>query len=85
MSLDGGTLQALADLAKEWSVSKAEVIRRAVRRAKDEAEREANFPKPLSALDWLQNGGGLTLQESQTFRDDVQAEREAKLYWWEQP
>lgn len=41
------------------------------------------MPKPLQALDWLQNGGGLTVQEAEAFRAEVQAERDAKRYWWE--
>lgn len=85
MALDGNTLKALADLAELWSVSKAEVMRRAVRQAKVEAERESALPKPLSALDWLQSGGGLTVKESEAFRKKVRAEREAKRHWWEQP
>jgi hypothetical protein len=85
MALDGSTLQTLAELAKLWSVSKAEVMRRAVRRAKEEAEKEASFPQPLKALDWLQDGGGLTIQEAEAFRKEVRAEREARRPWWEQP
>jgi len=40
------------------------------------------LPKPIQALDWLQNAGGLTVQEAEAFRAEVQAEREAKCYWW---
>lgn len=83
MALDGGTLQALNQLAKRWGVSKAEVMRRAVRRAKEETEREAAQPKPLEALDWLQKGGGLSVGEAEAFREEVQQERLAKKYWWE--
>jgi hypothetical protein len=83
MALDHGTLLALKDLAKRWRVSKAEVMRRAVKRAKEEAEREADLPKPLDALSWLQDGGGLTIQEAESFRDEVRAKRNAKRYWWE--
>ena len=32
---------------------------------------------PLQALDWLQSGGGLTLQEAEAFRREMLAEREA--------
>ena len=83
MALDGGTLSALKELAQEWGVSKAEVMRRAVRRAKEEATHQADRPAPLQALDWLQDGGGLTIQEASTFRDEMQEERQAKRYWWE--
>jgi hypothetical protein len=84
MALDHGTLHALKDLAKRWQVSKAEVMRRAVKRAKEEAEREAALPKPLDALDWLHGGGGLTVKEAESFREEVRAERHAKRYWWEE-
>ena len=82
MALDGGTLLALKQLAKRWGVSKAEVMRRAVRRAKEEADREATQPRPLEALEWLQQGGGLSVKEAETFRKEVQSERLAKKYWW---
>ncbi len=83
MALDQGTLMALDYLAKLWDVSKSEVMRRSIKKAKEEAINEEKTPKPLEALDWLQNGGGLTLQESNEFRDAVEAERQAKRYWWE--
>ena len=82
MALDYGTLKALKDLAQEWGVSKAEVMRRAVRKAKEEAEGEKSFPKPLQALDWLEKGG-LSVKEAAAFRAEVKAERDAKRYWWE--
>lgn len=85
MALDKGTLAALRELARKWGVSQAEVMRRAVKRAKEEVEREEKIPKPIEALDWLQAGGGLSVQEAEQFRAEVQAEREARQYWWEQP
>lgn len=84
MALDPWTLRALGELAKKWDTSKAEVMRRAVKKIKEEADREVEHPKPLEALDWLQKGGGLTVQESAKFRAEVKAERQAKRYWWEQ-
>jgi hypothetical protein len=33
---------------------------------------------PLEALAWLQNGGGLSPQEAEAFRKEVQAERQAQ-------
>lgn len=83
MALDHRTLEALKDLAERWGVSKAEVMRRAVRQAREDADRAASQPKPLQALDWLQAGGGITAQEAAAFREEVQAERQAKRYWWE--
>lgn len=83
MALDAVTVGILDLLSKKWNVPKAEVMRRAVKRIKEEEDMKDQRPKPLEALDWLQNGGGLTVQEAQAFRDEVQAEREAKRYWWE--
>ena len=83
MALDQFTVSALDLLSRKWGVPKAEVMRRAVRKLKEEADMQDQCPKPLEALDWLQNGGGLTVQEAEAFRDEVKAEREAKRYWWE--
>ncbi|HCN28287.1 MAG TPA: hypothetical protein DIT64_05845 [Verrucomicrobiales bacterium] len=83
MSLDGFTLRMLDALAKRWQVPKAEVMRRAIKRLKEEEDLKDQCPKPLEALDWLQNGGGLTVQEADAFKEDLRAEREAKRYWWE--
>jgi hypothetical protein len=83
MALDRGTLEAMDMLAKRWSVSKAEVMRRAVRRLKEEAEQESRKPTPLQALEWLQGGGGLTAKEGAEFKNAVEAERKAKRYWWQ--
>ena len=83
MSLDSATLVALDALAKRWAVSNAEVLRRAIRRLKEEADRESRKPSPLQALDWLQGGGGLSLKEGEDFKSTLQTERNAKRYWWE--
>lgn len=83
MSLDGMTLKALENLAKKWDISKAEVMRRAVSKLKEQADLEDSRPSPLKALDWLQSGGGLLREEAEKFRAEVKAEREAKRYWWE--
>ena len=84
MALDQWTLTAMGDLAEKWSISKAEVMRRAIKHYKEEADRRAALPDALDALAWLQNGGGLTLQEASVFREEMQAERQAKVYWWEE-
>lgn len=83
MSLDTGTLGVLDSLAKRWEVSKAEVMRRAIRKMKQEVDSEDMRPNPLQALEWLQDGGGLTLREGQDLKTDIEAERAAKRYWWE--
>lgn len=83
MALDSATLGVLDVLAQKWRVSKTEVMRRAVRKLKEEEDMKEQCPTPLEALDWLQKGGGLTVQETEAFRAEVKAEREAKRYWWE--
>lgn len=83
VSLDTGTLDALDSLAKRWAVSKAEVMRRAIRKMQEEAEAEDLRPSPLQALEWLQDGAGLTLQEGEDFKKAIEVERLAKRYWWE--
>lgn len=83
MALDSFTLGVLDLLSKKWGVPKAEVMRRAVRHIKEAEDMKDQCPKPLEALDWLQNGGGLSLQEAEAFREEVRQEREAKRYWWE--
>ena len=83
MALDGWTIRALEELSERLHTSKAEVIRRAVREMKDRSDREEAAPKPLEALDWLQNGGGLVAEDAAEFRAAMIAERNAKKYWWE--
>ncbi len=83
MTLDPATLEAMDALAKKWSVSKAEVMRRAVRRLKEEAEQDSRKPTPLQALEWLQGGGGLPAKAGAELRKAVKAERKAKRYWWQ--
>ncbi len=82
VSLDKGTLGILGHLATKWSVSKAEVMRRALRKAMEEADLEDRRPSPLEALAWLQGGGGLTGEEGARFKEAIQAERQAERYWW---
>jgi len=83
MALDGWTIQALKDLSEKWEISKAEVIRRAVRQLKLQADKEDSQPSPLEALEWLQQGGGLVAEEAAEYRAGVKANREARKFWWE--
>jgi Arc/MetJ-type ribon-helix-helix transcriptional regulator len=83
MALDAWTIQALKELSEKWSISKAEVIRRAVRQLKEKADQEEQTLDPLQALNWLQQGGGLVAEDAEKFRADVKAEREERNYWWE--
>ncbi|MES2995664.1 MAG: hypothetical protein V4733_02530 [Verrucomicrobiota bacterium] len=83
MALDGWTIQLLKDLSEYWGTSKAGVIRRAVREAKERLDEKNAGPSPLEALDWLQNGGGILAEEAAEYRAELKAERDAKKYWWE--
>lgn len=83
MALDDFTIQALKDLSERWNISKAEVIRRAVRQLKQQAEKEDQKPSPLEALQWLQQGGGLVAEEAEAFRTEIKEGREVRSYWWE--
>lgn len=83
MALDAWTIQAMKELSEKWSISKAEVIRRAVRQLKEKADQEEQTLDPLQALHWLQQGGGLVAEDAEKFRADVKAEREERKYWWE--
>jgi hypothetical protein len=85
MSLDELTIQALDHLSKKWAISKAAVVRRAVHELKENSDKEDNMPAPLEALDWLQNGGGLIAEEAAEFRTEIEAERQAKKHWWQEP
>ena len=51
MALDSATLGAINFLAEKWSVSKAEVMRRAVKHAKEETDLKEQQPKPIEALE----------------------------------
>ncbi|WAC21637.1 hypothetical protein OVA24_09595 [Luteolibacter sp. SL250] len=83
MALDGLTIQLLEELSKYWDTSKAGVIRRAVQEAKERLDQKKAAPSPLEALAWLQGGGGVLREEAAGYRAELQAEREAKKYWWE--
>ncbi|MCU0796902.1 MAG: hypothetical protein MUF31_13320 [Akkermansiaceae bacterium] len=84
MALDGFTVRAMDELSRKWSISKAEVVRRAVRQLKEKADQEERLPSPLEALEWLQSGGGLVAEDAARFRAEVEEERKARRYWWEE-
>lgn len=83
MALDAWTIELLEELSKYWGTSKAGVIRRAVQEAKERLDQKKAAPSPLEALQWLQNGGGILQEEAAEYRANLQAERDAKKYWWE--
>jgi hypothetical protein len=83
VSLDVGTLEIMESLAKRWSVSKAEVMRRAIRRVQQDVDAEDRCPSPLQSMEWLQSGAGLSVAEGAEFKGNLESERHAKRYWWE--
>ena len=83
MSLDTETLKTLSTLAQKWKTSKSEVIRRSVRNAMEQNIIHATRLTPLEALKRIRTGAGLTKGDADKFHEEVAAERNAKVYWWE--
>jgi len=81
MALDVETLNALELLSEKWAVSKAEVMRRAVRRAMKEADKSKQRT-PQEALEWIRLNG-LTQNEADQFQEEVSAQRKAWQDPWE--
>jgi len=84
MSLDTETLDTLALLAARWDTSKSEVVRRAVRKAKEGEALKTARMTPVEALEWIRAGNGLNEEEAKYLTEEVAAERNAKVYWWEE-
>lgn len=82
MSLDADTFDSLAMLADKWMTSKSEVIRRAVRKAKEDEVVKGARMTPVQAMEWLQENG-ISQEQADSMREEVRLEREAKKYWWE--
>jgi hypothetical protein len=75
-SLDPKTVRALDELARRWSVSKSEVIRRAVHEAQQRpASPSPDAAKRLAALDALQRGLNLSDKAARRWVKQVGAER----------
>lgn len=82
MSLDQETLGSLESLATKWNTSKSEVIRRAVRKVKEDEAMKASRMTPIQAMEWLQENG-ITQEQADTMKEEIRHERLAKKYWWE--
>ncbi len=74
-SLDVETVRSLETLAQRWSVSKSEVLRRAIRLAANEDS--PNRRATLGALDQLQASVGKRKVDLTRWGRDVKAERRA--------
>jgi len=71
-ALDPQTVSTLERLAKQWSVSKSEAIRRAVR---DAAGRQGGANERLEALKQLQASVSLSADQTRRWENRVKAER----------
>ena len=76
-ALDGATARRLKKLAAAWKTSQAEVVRRAVARADEEAS--AARPDPVAALRALESAGqGLAPARALDYLREV---RESRTRW----
>jgi len=86
MALDLETLEALELLSKKWSVSKAEVMRRSIKKSQqEENEKQETIPSvstPLEALMWLKENG-ITKEQAETYKAELKLEREIWKDPWE--
>ena len=82
MSLDHETLGSLESLARKWNTSKSEVIRRVVRKVKEDEAMKAARMTPIQAMEWLQDNG-ISQEQANTMREEIRLERKARKYWWE--
>jgi hypothetical protein len=72
-ALDVETVRALENLARRWSVSKSEALRRAIRASSVQAPTEALTP--TQALDRVQRSQGLTAPAAARWAAAARAER----------
>ncbi len=82
MSLDVETLDNLAILAEKWGTSKSEVIRRVVRKSREEEAAKPPRMTPVEALLWLRKNG-ISREKADAWKKDIRLEREAKRHWWD--
>ncbi len=74
-SLDEETMRALEHTAEIWKVSKSEALRRAIRAAAEQAEKDSG--DSLAALDALQDAAALGDDAAAAWDADVVEERRA--------
>ncbi len=82
MALDAETLESLEYLSQAWGTSKAEVIRRVIKKTSKQELAKKPTRTPLEALQWLQTEGGLPPEVADKLQQDIQAERLAKKDEW---
>ncbi|MFP4377234.1 MAG: ribbon-helix-helix protein, CopG family [Spirochaetales bacterium] len=72
-ALDHATVERLQRLARRWNVSQAEVVRRAVRAAADQADAEGE--SVAERLDRYRTANGLGSEEADAYLSRVREER----------
>ena len=84
MALDTETINALESLSKKWGVSKAEVMRRSIKKTNEKENQTPNtsIRTPLEALLWLKENG-ITKEEAESYKAELKLEREAWKDPWE--
>lgn len=73
-ALDDTTIERLRRLARRWEVSQAEVVRRAVEIAEDQAERRGESVR--ERLQGYQERGRLTADAAEKYLSEVEEERQ---------
>lgn len=73
-ALDGETISAIRRLSRWWGVSQAEVVRRAVRRAAEQEEREELSVK--EHLEHYRTESPLTEARTNEFLKEIEEDRE---------
>lgn len=83
MALDAESIGTIELLSDEWHVSKAEVLRRSLKLAKEQHEQEKPALTPQEALLWLSENG-ITRKQADDYMEELKAEREAWRDPWEE-
>lgn len=82
MSLDVETIDNLTALAEKWGTSKSEVVRRVLRKTREEEAAKPPQMTPIEALRWLRKNG-MSRDEAEHMKEEIRLEREATRYWWD--
>ena len=75
MALDTETINALESLSKKWAVSKAEVMRRAIKKIKQEETETLSDAK--QALQWLKDSGPEDKKQAQLDCEEASTQRKS--------
>jgi predicted DNA-binding protein len=75
MALDTETIDALDSLSKKWAVSKAEVMRRAIKKIKQEETEKLSDAK--QSLQWLKDSGTANKKQAQLDCEEAYQQRKS--------